>query len=217
MFKSSAQLYPATDAAHNLEALLNSGLTGKVSACTVQPFAPFPRSHVGMPRLVHFHAVSLNGITDAVRIRVCQACPRTCVCVCVCVCVMTLSQDINKLVQLDTDLADVRAALKGGLSAGFVHQMLTKRISFQVVTEMLGVMPNRNTLWNNVRHRPVWNRYVRWCRHTIHEFQKACCLRVRNGHGAVLRTNPMFAHAYTVYVLQECISSSLFVCTCPTS
>lgn len=41
-------------------------------------------------------------------------------------------QDINKLVQLDTDLMDVLAALKGGLSAGFVHQMLAHKISFQV-------------------------------------------------------------------------------------
>lgn len=33
---------------------------------------------------------------------------------------------------LDTDLADVVAALHGGLSAHFVHHMVSRRISFQV-------------------------------------------------------------------------------------
>ncbi len=42
-----------------------------------------------------------------------------------------VAQDINKLVQLDTNLADVVDGLQGGLTAGFVHQMLSHKISFQ--------------------------------------------------------------------------------------
>jgi len=41
-------------------------------------------------------------------------------------------QDITKLIQLDTDLNDVVAALRGGLSAHFIHHMVARRISFHV-------------------------------------------------------------------------------------
>lgn len=41
-------------------------------------------------------------------------------------------QDITKLVQLDTDLADVVAALQGGLAPQFIRHMISRKISFQV-------------------------------------------------------------------------------------
>jgi hypothetical protein len=53
-------------------------------------------------------------------------------------------QDITKLIQLDTDLADVVAALRGGLSAQFVHHMISRKISFVVSTVTCAdIMPGR--------------------------------------------------------------------------
>ncbi|KAJ9525269.1 hypothetical protein QJQ45_020810 [Haematococcus lacustris] len=81
-------------------------------------------------------------------------------------------QDVTKLIQLDTDLADVIAGLRGGLSAHFVHHMLHRKISYQVVTEMLGAHLDRSTQWNNIRHQEIWHRFPRdsWERGITYEF-----------------------------------------------
>lgn len=54
---------------------------------------------------------------------------------CMSVCLPACLQDITKLIQLDTDLADVVAALRGGLTAQFVHHMISRKISFVVSKE----------------------------------------------------------------------------------
>ncbi|GFH24473.1 hypothetical protein HaLaN_22279, partial [Haematococcus lacustris] len=85
---------------------------------------------------------------------------------------VSFDADVTKLIQLDTDLADVIAGLRGGLSAHFVHHMLHRKISYQVVTEMLGAHLDRSTQWNNIRHQEIWHRFPRdsWERGITYEF-----------------------------------------------